>query len=47
MFESVQKIMTKPFRGLRNFPHKDRLKRLNLHSVERRRVQGDLVEGLK
>ena len=32
--------------GLRNLPNKDRLKRLNLHSLERR-VRGDMIEIFK
>ena len=33
--------------GLRNLPYKDRLKRLNLHSLERRRARGDMIELFK
>ena len=28
---------------LRNLPYKDRVKRLNLHSLERRRARGDIT----
>ena len=33
--------------GIRNLPYEDRLKSLNLHSLERRRVRGDLIEVFK
>ncbi len=33
--------------GLRNLPYQDRLKHPNLHSLERRRVRGDLIEVFK
>ena len=32
--------------GLRNLPYKDRLKRLNLHSLQRR-ARGDMIEVFK
>ena len=47
LLESVQRRMTKMIQGLRNLPYQDRLKRLNLHSLERRRVRGDLIEVFK
>ena len=34
--EAFQRRMTKMIQGLRNLSYKDRLKRLNLHSLERR-----------
>lgn len=46
MLKFVQR-MTIPIHVLRNFPHNDRLRRLNLHSVERRRVRGALTEALE
>ena len=42
--ETVQRRMTKIFQGIRNLTYKDRLKHLNLHSLERRRLRGDLIE---
>ena len=38
--EAVQRRLTKMIQGLRNLPYKDRLKRLNLHSLEGRRARG-------
>ena len=45
--ESIQRRMTKMIQGIRNLEYKDRLKRLKLHSLERRRVRGDLIEVFK
>lgn len=45
--EAVQRRMTKMIQGLRNLPYKERLSRLNLHSLERRRVRGDMIEVYK
>ena len=33
--------------NIRNLPYEERLKHLNLHSLERRRVRGDLIEAFK
>ena len=33
--------------GIRNFSYERRLKLLKLHSLERRRVRGDLIEVFK
>ena len=45
--EVVQRRMTKMIQGLRNLPYRERLRRLNLHSLERRRARGDLIEVFK
>ena len=45
--EAIQRRMTKMIRGLRNLPYKDRLKRLNLQSLERRRARADMIEVFK
>lgn len=45
--EAVQRRMTKMIQGLRNLPYKDRLKHLSLHSLERRRARGDMIEVFK
>ena len=44
--EAVQRKMTKMIQGQRNLTYKDRLKRLNLHSLERR-ARGDMIEVFK
>ena len=45
--ETIQRRMTKMICGIRNLSYEERLKRLNLHSLERRRVRGDLIEVYK
>ena len=45
--EVVQRRMTKMIQGMRNLPYRERLRRLNLHSLERRRARGDLIEVFK
>ena len=47
LLEAVQRRMTKMIPGLRNLSYKDRLKHLNLHSLERRRARGDMIEVFK
>ena len=47
LLEAVQRRMTKMIHGLRSLPYGERLRRLNLHSLERRRVRGDLMEVFK
>ena len=45
--ESIQRRMTKMINGLSHLDYKNRLKRLQLHSLERRRLRGDLIEVFK
>ena len=47
LLEKVQRRMTKMIQGMRNFSYERRLKLLKLHSLERRRVRGDLIEVFK
>ncbi len=47
MLKLVQMRMTKMIQGLRNLPYEERLKQLNFHSKERRRVRGDMIEVYK
>ena len=45
--EAVQRRMTRMIQGPRYLPYKDRLKRLNLHSLKRRRAREDMIEVFK
>ena len=45
--ERIQRRMTRLIPGIRNLEYRDRLKHLNLHSLERRRARGDLIEVYK
>ncbi|MDJ0596593.1 MAG: reverse transcriptase family protein [Pleurocapsa sp. MO_226.B13] len=47
LLESVQRRMTKMIHNTRNLTYVERLKKLKLHSLERRRVRGDLIEVFK
>ena len=47
LLESVQRRMTKRIQGMRDIPYETRLKLLKLHSLERRRLRGDLIEVFK
>ena len=45
--EKVQRRATKIIPSLRNKPYQDRLKALNLYTLETRRLRGDLIEVYK
>ncbi|KAK8720446.1 hypothetical protein OTU49_013315, partial [Cherax quadricarinatus] len=45
--ENVQRRMTKMIPCIRNLPYEDRLRALNLHSLERRRIRREMIEVYK
>ena len=47
LLESVQRRMIKIIEEIRNFSNEKGLKLLKLHSLERHRVGGDLIEVFK
>ena len=45
--EKVQRRATKLIPGLTHLPYEERLHRLNMHSIKRRVLRGDLIETFK
>ena len=47
MIKSVQRNFTKCIKGLKNYEYEERLRALNIPSLEYRRIRGDLIETFK
>ena len=47
MLESMQRRATKIIPSLKNLSYENRLKELNMHSLERRYMRGDMIEVYK
>ncbi len=43
LMESIQGLAIRMVKGMRELPYEDRLHRLNISSLERRRFRGDLI----
>ncbi len=43
MMEKLQRLATRMVKGIRDFSYEDRLRSLNLFSIERRLIRGDLI----
>ncbi len=41
--ERIQRLATRMVKGMRELPYEDRLRRLHIFSLERRRIRGDLI----
>ncbi len=41
--ECIQRLATRMVKGMRELPYEDRLRRLNIIFLERRRRRGDLI----
>lgn len=47
LLESVQRRVTRRIQGMKDIPYEKKLRRLDFHFLERRRLKGDLTEVFK
>ncbi len=45
--ERIQRLATSLVTGMRHLPYEERLQRLGLHSLQRRRLRADLITAFK
>ncbi len=45
--DRIKRLASRLVSGMRNFPNEERLQRLSLHSLERRRLRADLITAIK
>ncbi len=45
--ECIKRLARRMVKGMRQLPYEDRLRRLNIFSLERRRLRGDLILAYK
>ncbi len=43
LMESIQRLATRMFKGMRELPYEEMLRPLNIFSLERRRPRGDFI----
>ena len=43
LMERIQRLATRMIKSMRELPYEERLRRLNIFSLERRRLRGDLI----
>ncbi len=43
LMERIQRLATRMVKGMRELPYEDRIHRLNIFSLERRRLRGNLI----
>ncbi len=47
LLERIQRLATRLVTGMRHLPYEERLQRLSLHSLQRRRLRDDLITAFK
>ncbi len=43
LMERIQRLATRMVKGMKELPYEERIRRVNLFSLERRRLRGDLI----